>query len=321
MKQVIAIGIVLALSFGMLICVHLTKSGERILVATTTSLYDTGLLEVIRNRFEEEYGIGLHFVPKGTGMAIEQAKRGDVDAILVHAPSREYQFMQEGYGVIRKVIAYNFFAIVGPPNDPAQIRNLSPLEALQKIAVSGEAGRCLWVSRGDESGTHLKEKGLWTDAGFDPSRLRDEPWYIESFGGMGAALRMADEKRAYTLADVGTYLKYYKDGWIDLEALVERGEELLNVYSVIAVNPSAHPEVNFDQTIAFIKFLVSENGQRIIGEYGLEEYGRPLFYPAVNLLEENTDSELASWIRRYAFFDNTECPPEYRIGHNELHGE
>ena len=321
MRGMIAVVIILALgSLSMLVYTHLTQSGQRIVVATTTSLHDTGLLEVIKNRFEGEYDMELYFVPRGTGIAIQHAKRGDADAILVHSPPQEYQFMREGYGVVRKVIAYNFFAIIGPSDDPAGIRNLPPLEALQKIAEAGRTGRVRWVSRGDGSGTHMKEKSLWIDSGFDPLQLRGEDWYIESYLGMGAALRMAYEKGAYTLADVGTYLKYHKDRLVDLEALVEHGEELLNVYSVIATNPSVHPGPNFGRVITFIKFLVSEEGQRIIGEYGREDYGRPLFYPAVDLLKENTDPELASWIRKHAFFENSECPPEYRMGHDELYG-
>lgn len=291
------------------------RSASKLLVATTTSLYDTGLLDVIADHYRAEYGTDLYFIALGSGQSLEHAKRGDADAVLVHAPELELQFLQENAGGARKIIAYNFFAIVGPREDPAGIENLPPLEALLRIAQVGAT----WVSRGDNSGTHLKEKGLWRNAGFDPIKLGGESWYLELSKGMGATLRVANERRAYTLADIGTYLKYQKDGLIDLEVLVGKGKELLNVYSVMAVNPSTNPHLNFDGAVRFIEFLVSREGQELIGEFGRSEFGRPLFYPTVELLRENTDSQLAEWIREYAFFENSECPPRYRFGQEGLY--
>jgi tungstate transport system substrate-binding protein len=294
---------------------------ERLIVSTTTSLYDTGLLDAIEARFEARYPIDLNFISVGTGIAIKHAERGDADLILVHAPTQELKFLTDGIGVNRKIIAYNFFAIVGPETDPAEITGLQPLEALQKIVESGRSGDALWISRGDNSGTHSKEKELWTEAGFDWEALSKEAsWYVNAGSGMGATLKIAEEMSAYTLADMGTYLKYYREGLISLKVLVDQGKELLNVYSAIAVNSTLHPDVNFKGAMTFIKFLTSEEGQQIIEQYGKDLFGQSLFYPAVRLFEENADQEIAKWIREFAFFDGYECPPEYRMDYEDLYG-
>jgi tungstate transport system substrate-binding protein len=161
---------------------------------------------------------------------------------------------------------------------------------------------------------------LWTDAGFNWNTLAKESWYINVGSVMGETLKKADYFSAYTLADMGTYLKYYNDGLISLKVLVEQQKDLLNVYSAIAVNQTLHPRVNFDGAITFMKFLISDEGQQIIEQYGKGEYGQSLFYPAVRLLKENTDSTIAQWIREYAFFNGSECPSEYRKGYPELYG-
>ena len=292
---------------------------RRLIVSTTTSLYDTGLLDEIEDRFEERHQVDLNFISAGTGLAIEHAENGDADLIFVHAPSKERAFMEDGYGVCRKIIAYNFFTVVGPKDDPVKISGLSPLEALTEIVVGGRAGESLWVSRGDDSGTHTKEKALWTAAGYDWQELRDESWYRESGTGMGKTLQIAEEYMAYTLADMGTYLKYRVDELITLEVLVDEGEELLNVYSTIVVNPETHSETNFDDAIDLIKYLISDDGQGIIEEYGVKTYERNLFSPAVELLKKRTNPILAEWIENFAFFDGSECPPEYRLEQTELY--
>ncbi|MEA2090085.1 MAG: substrate-binding domain-containing protein [Thermoproteota archaeon] len=296
-----------------------TFTKERLFVTTTTSLFDTGLLDEIEVPFEEKYHIDLSFISVGTGQAIQHARRGDADMILVHAPSKEFPFLEDGYGVCRKIIAYNFFAIVGSETDPAKINMSSPTYALQKIVESGRLGDAKWVSRGDDSGTHTKEKSLWATAGFNWTSLKEESWFLEAGAGMGKTLLAAEEFSAYTLADVGTYLKYYKDGLIGLKDLVTEGEGLLNVYSAIAVNPSLHKDINFEGTITFIKFLISEDGQQVIKEYGKKQYGRSLFYPTVKLLKENINPTLVQWIKNYAFLEGYECPPEYQEGHEELY--
>jgi len=295
--------------------VFATTQKEKLIVSTTTSLYDTGLLDTIEDVFEAKYPIDLYFISVGTGLAIKHAQRGDADMILVHAPSKEISFLENGYGVNRKIIAYNFFTIVGPEEDPAQIKDLSSTQAITKIVEASAR----WVSRGDYSGTHTKEKGLWTAAGFDWETLRNEDWYIEAGASMGKTLQIANELSAYTLADMGTYLKYYSEQMISLKVLVDQGKELLNVYSAITVNQTLPEEANFEGSITFIKFLASEKGQQIIAEYGQDTYGRSLFYPAVNLLKESTDPTLVQWIQEYAFFNGSECPPEYRNGHPELY--
>jgi len=289
-----------------------TTRKERLIVSTTTSLYDTGLLDEIEAYFEVKYPIDLNFISAGTGIAIKNAENGDADLILVHAPSQELKFLKSGVGVNRKIVAYNFFAIVGPENDPAKIDGLPPVDALKKIVETGRKGNALWISRGDNSGTHSKEKALWIKAGFSWENLSQESWFIWPSGGMGKTLLMAEEKSAYTLTDMGTYLKYYKEGLISLKILVSQGKQLLNVYSAIAVNPALHSHVNFKGAMTFIKFLVSQEGQQIIEQYGKDTHGQSLFHPAVKLLKENTDQETADWIREIAFFDGYECPPNYR---------
>jgi tungstate transport system substrate-binding protein len=292
---------------------------NRLIISTTTSLFDTGLLDEIKTQFEKACSINLNFISVGTGLAIKFAERGDADMILVHAPSKEFPFLEGGYGLSRKIIAYNFFAIVGPETDPAEIEGLSPEEALTRIVDAGRDGAARWVSRGDDSGTHTKEKELWTATNFDVATLQEENWYIEAGAGMGRTLQMAEEHSAYTLADLGTYLKHYHGNLITLRILVSQGQPLLNVYSAIAVNKTLHPDANFDGAITFIKFLVSEKGQQIINDYGKDTYGQGLFYPAVKLLEENTDQTLVQWIQEYAFLNGYECPPEYQNGHQELY--
>ncbi len=295
------------------------KVKEKLVVSTTTSLFDTGLLDDLKDKFENKYDIDLYFISVGTGLALQHARRGDADIVLVHAPSKELSFMEDGVVVNRKIIAYNFYAIVGPKEDPAGIKDLKPTEAFKKIDEAGKAGKALWVSRGDNSGTHIKEKELWIAVSLDSTRLKDEPWYLESGTGMGRTLLIANEKDAYTLADMGTYLKYHRDGNIMLEPLVTQGKELLNVYSVMAVNPKVHPDLNFDGATKFEKFLISNLTQEIIGNFEKEKYGRSLFYPAVQMTKENKNNELTRWIKDYAYFNNTECPKKYRYGHHELY--
>ncbi len=297
-----------------------TTTKERLIISTTTSLYETGLLDAIEARFEAENSIDLNFISVGTGIAITHAERGDADLILVHAPTQELEFLTDGIGVNRKIVAYNFFTIVGPETDPAEIMELSPIEALQKIMEKGRDGKALWISRGDNSGTHSKEKALWNMSGFNWETLSTESsWYINAGSGMGATLKIAEEMSAYTLADMGTYLQYYYEGLISLKVLVSQGKELLNVYSAIAVNPALHPDVNFKGAMTFIRFLTSEEGQQIFEQYGKDTFGQSLFHPAVKLLKENADLEIAKWIREFAFFDGYECPPEHRLDYEDLY--
>lgn len=289
---------------------------RRLIVSTTTSLYDTGLLNYLEEKFESKYPIDVTFISAGTGQAIETAKRGDADLILVHSPKLEESFLEEGCGVSRKIFAYNFFVIVGPESDPAKVTGLNATEALKRIAAYGESSQTqkVWVSRFDNSSTHNKEQSLWTAAGFNYTEISNKPWYYRASAGMGETLLMAEEFSAYTLADVGTYTKYVTDDRISLCKLIAESRDLLNVYSAIAVNQTRCPNVNFEDAITFIKFLISSEGQQLI-----EDYGQSLFYGAVELLKENSQTEIASWISD-AFIKGYECPPQYRDNrHAELY--
>jgi tungstate transport system substrate-binding protein len=323
-SQILTLGIaiiMLAAVGGLYILQSQAKLGKtRLVVSTTTSLYDTGVLDVVEEVFEAKSDVDLYFISVGTGLAITHAQRGDADMILVHAPSKERIFMEDGYGVCRKIIAYNFFSIVGPEEDPAEIEAVSPVEAFQTLREMGRESSAVWVSRGDDSGTHTKEKGLWTTAGFDVNELTEEGWYREAGAGMGKTLQISDEFSAYTLTDMGTYLKYYKDDLIGLEVRVGAGEELINVYSAIAVSEDSNPDANFEGAIEFIEFLVSEEGQSIFAGYGVDTYGTALFNPAVNLLRDGSDPITASWIKSAAYFNGSECPAEYRAGQTKLYG-
>lgn len=292
---------------------------RRIIVSTTTSLYETDLLKAIETAFEAKHPINVQFISAGTGIAIEHARNGDADLILVHSPSQEKMLLQEGYGVSRKIIAYNFFTIVGPQNDPAQITGLNVTEALKKIADYGinqtDPNIKVWFSRGDNSGTHSKEQSLWKSAGFNYTIISAEAWYASAGAGMGETLLKAEEKSAYTLSDIGTYLKYYeKDHLITLKSHLRETYDLLNVYSAIAVNQTRQHHVNFDDVITFIKFLISDECQRLIEDFGKNDYGQSgrLFHAAANLVEQNSTEQIAQWIRKYAYIDNSECPPQYR---------
>ena len=295
-------------------------TGDRTLVvSTTTSLYNTGVLDAIEEVFEAENNVDIYFISVGTGLAITHAQRGDADMILVHAPSKELAFMKGGHGVNRKIIAYNFFSIIGPDDDPAGVNGLPPIKALSVIVQKGRAGETLWVSRGDDSGTHTKEKGLWNAAGFDVSSLRNEIWYREAGAGMGKTLQIAEELDAYMLTDMGTYLKYSTDELVSSDVHVGTGEELINVYSAIAVNPNSQSDVNFDDAIKFIGFLASPSGQEIFKTYGVESYDRALFNPAVQMLKDRDDAATAEWVEAAAFFEGSECPPEYMAGEKSLY--
>ena len=251
------------------------SSQPRLRVATTTSLYDTGLWEYLEPMFEEKYNVELDIMYAGTGRALEYGRRGDVDIITIHSEAREEQFVAEGYGVQRVPFAYNYFLIVGPEADPAGIKDLNPQEAFKKLMGTGSGS---FISRGDASGTHSKEKAIWKEAGFDYEAVRKAgSWYIEAGSGMGPTLMMASEKQAYTLTDMGTYLAY--QGKLELVPIIDKGDILLNVYSAIAINPEKIPETKIDMANNLITFLTSPEIRELIGDYGVKEYGIPLFTP------------------------------------------
>ncbi len=225
--------------------------------------------------FEEKYNVELDVMYAGTGKALEYGRRGDVDIITVHSEAREEQFIADGYGIKRVPFAYNYFLIVGPESDPAGIRGLSPEDAFNKLMDTGEGSV---ISRGDDSGTHSKEKAIWKEAGYDYEVVQKAgAWYIEAGSGMGSTLMMASEKQAYTLTDMGTYLSY--KGKLELVPIVDKGDILLNVYSAIAVNPENAPKTKIEMANNLINFLISPEIQELIGDYGVEEYGVQLFIP------------------------------------------
>lgn len=269
------------LALAVLCCSAGAADGARLKLATTTSLQDTGLLDLIKEKFDEKYNVSLDVVSGGTGIAIQYGERGDVDVLLVHDKDRELKFVQDGHGLERRCIAYNYFYIVGPKDDPAGIKGLNASRALAVIMQEGKASpdRIRFVSRGDNSGTHSREKQLWKKAGLNYSQVNSSgPWYIDAGQGMGATLNIANEKQAYTLSDMSTFMAYQGD--LTLVPLIEGGNDLLNVYVAMAVNPVKHPGVNCTLASQFINFLVSDEGQDLIASYGIEKFGVPLFSPA-----------------------------------------
>jgi tungstate transport system substrate-binding protein len=307
-------------------------SKRRLFISTTTSLYDTGLLDAIEADYESSHPVDLNIVAVGTGVAIQQAESGDADIVLVHAPSTELTFLEGGYGVNRKIIAYNFFTIVGPADDPAQISGKTANEAMSSLLTYGQnladqSGQTrIWVSRGDNSGTNTKEKSLWTAAGYNYTELSTEPWFAVTGQGMGATLTFADQKNAYTLSDIGTYLKFHSDGTIEITALLTEEQSLLNVYSVMAVNKDTvqanqtiHDQINFNDAMDFVQYLITPATQQLINDFGKDTYGEPLFYQAVQPLKDNAPQPIVGWIQDYAFFEGSECPPQYRSGYPELY--
>lgn len=299
---------------------------EQLIISTTTSLYETGVLDVLKTEFEADHPVyNVSFIPQGTGLAIQTAKNGDADMILVHNPSQELDFMETGYGVNRKIFAYNYFIIVGPESDPAGIGGMASLDALITVAEVGAAGEAQWVSRGDNSGTHSKEKSLWATTGLDLEELKTQsygesadPWYIEAGAGMTATLRLANQKDAYTLTDVATYLKNYANGNIELVKVVDSGKDTLNVYSAIVCDPEENPRDMFDVSMGFVHFLISDEVQSILETYGEEVFGSPLFNPWVPELE-TSDAQIVNWVKEFAYFDGYECPPEYRYQAGDLY--
>ena len=242
-----------------------------IVLATTTSTQDTGLLDVLVPAFEKKYNVSVKTVAVGTGEAIAMGKRGDADVLLVHARSQEDAFVSEGYGVNRKDVMYNFFYLVGPKDDPAGIASApNTIAAFKKIAEKGAT----FISRGDKSGTNTKELSIWAKAGITPSSAKNS-WYMESGQGMGATLTMADEMNAYTLVDSGTWYAY--ESKLYMKIVTQGDLFLFNPYGVIAVNPAKFSNVHYNSAMAFVNFITSAEGQNIIANY--KKNGHQLFVP------------------------------------------
>ena len=246
-------------------------ASRSLLVGTTTTTQDTGLLDAIGADFTRHTGLRARFVVAGSGQTLQTAGRGDVDVVLVHSPSDELAFIGDGNGIDRRLVMHDDFIVLGPASDPARIRGLAAVPAFRALAASAAP----FVSRGDGSGTNVKELALWKAAGVDP---KGKAWYAESAAGQLATLQLAAQRRAYVFADRGTWLANQKL-LPDLAVLVDGGPELLNVYHVIRVSPVKFPKVDDAGAKAFADYLTGADGQRFIASFGVDRFGVPLFTP------------------------------------------
>jgi tungstate transport system substrate-binding protein len=258
--------------------VGIAAAQKNVILATTTSTQDSGLLDVLLPIFEKKTGYFVKTIAVGSGQAMAMGAKGEADVLLVHSPAAEKKFMADGNGVERRLVMHNDFIILGPPADPAKIKGTKKAaEAFKKIAASGS----VFMSRGDKSGTHAKEMDVWKAAGV---KYEGEKWYQQTGLGMGQTLAVAAEKKTYTLADRGTYLALQKR--LGLDILVEGDGILLNIYHVIEVNPKKWPKANFAGAKAFGDFMVSKETQNVIKTFGIDKFGSPLFFPDAGKKEE-----------------------------------
>ncbi|KDR94867.1 tungstate transport system substrate-binding protein [Peptoclostridium litorale DSM 5388] len=278
MKKLLSILMALVLSIGLFAgCTGEKAEPEQvqngsIILSTTTSTRDSGLLDYILPEFTKDTGIEVKVVAVGTGKALEMGKNGEADVLLVHAKASEEAFVEAGDGLERHDVMYNDFVLVGPQGDPAGVKEAAPSDivaAFEKI----NSDKLKFVSRGDDSGTHKKELALWSDTGITP----EGDYYVEAGSGMADVLKMADEMKAYTLTDRATYLNL-KDN-LSLEIAVEKDEKMFNQYGVIPVNPEKTENINAQGAKAFVDWLLSEKAQKMISEYGVDRFGMPLFTP------------------------------------------
>lgn len=269
---------VLAFIFSVLPAIAAQPKQKNIIMATTTSTQDSGLLDVLLPIFEKKTGYFVKTIAVGSGQAMAMGQKGEADVLLVHSPDAEKKFIADGYGINRRLVMHNDFIIVGPPSDPAGIKGMKlAAEAFKKIAASS----AIFMSRGDNSGTHAKEKAIWKTAGI---KAEGQKWYQQTGLGMGQTLNVASEKKTYTLADRGTYLALKKN--LGLVILSEGDAILLNIYHVIEVNPAKWPKVNAAGAKAFAAFMVSKQTQKIIKTFGVDKFGSPLFFPDAGKKEE-----------------------------------
>jgi len=254
----------------LMLAVACGDASHELILATTTSTQDSGLLDVLVPLFENQMGYSVKTIAVGSGAALRLGEEGEADVILAHSPDAEEEFMAAGHGADRRLVMHNDFVIAGPAEDPAGIRGLDDAaEAFRRIAAAGTT----FLSRGDESGTHTKELKIWGSAGVEPSGS----WYQETGAGMAQTLLVADEKRGYTLSDRGTYLAQRDN--LALEVLVEGDPALFNVYHVIQVNPAKSGRINEAGAAAFVEFITSDAVQKVIRGFGEDKYGQPLFVP------------------------------------------
>ncbi len=247
----------------------------RVIMATTTSTENSGLLDYLLPVFEEDTGYQVEVVAVGTGKALQMGEDGEADVLLVHAKESEEEFVAAGHGLERFDVMYNDFIIIGPKDDPAKIGEIASNDVVKALEAISES-QSVFVSRGDDSGTHKKELACWKQANIEPQG----DWYVEAGKGMGDVIQMAEEMNGYTLSDRATYLSMREN--IGLEILVEGDEQLFNQYGVIAVNPDKNDQINAEGAQAFIDWILSEKAQKLIAEFGQEEYGQSLFIPNAN---------------------------------------
>lgn len=245
---------------------------KELILSTTTSTEDSGLLGYLLPIFTEETGIEVKTVAVGTGKALENGRAGDADVLLVHAKAAEEEFVKEGHGLRRSDVMYNDFVLVGPADDPAKLKEDSGDNILRSLETLADS-ETLFLSRGDDSGTHKKELQIWEEAGIKP----EGEWYLEAGQGMADTLKIASEKEAYTITDRATFLKMQDE--LDLEILVEGDDNLFNQYGIIPVNPDKNEFINGGAAEKFEKWMLSEEVQELIGKFGIEEYGQALFVP------------------------------------------
>ena len=273
-----AVAVGLMAVFALLAAAGCGGGGSELILATTTSTQDSGLLDVLVPAFEDGNDYNVKVIAVGSGEALKMGERGDADVLLVHSPKAEQEFMDGGHGTNRQLVMHNDFIIVGPADDPAGIADAADAAAaMQAIADAGSS----FISRGDDSGTNARELSLWEAAGIDPA---GESWYEESGQGMGATLQIADQKSAYTLSDRATYLSQQDN--LDLKLLFEGDPKLLNIYHVIQVNPDKSDGLNTDGAAAFSTYILSHEGQKLIGEFGVDKYGQQLFVPDAGKSED-----------------------------------
>jgi tungstate transport system substrate-binding protein len=241
-----------------------------VILSTTTSTVDSGLLDDLIPRFEKKTGYRVKTIAVGTGQALAMGEKGEADVLLVHAPASEKKLVDSGVAINYQLVMHNDFIVVGPAADPAKIKGKTAADAFKAIEASG----AVFISRGDDSGTNKKELSLWKEAGIVPT---GKPWYQESGQGMGATLLLASEKAGYTLTDRATYLAQKTN--VKLEILSEGDKPLLNIYHVMQVNPEKFSKVNAAGAKAFVEFMIAPETQKIIGEFGKDKYGEALFFP------------------------------------------
>lgn len=325
-----------------------TPAPVSIMVSTTSSLRDTGLEDngidsnttgTIKQAFQTRYPwITVNFVSQGTGAAIATAQRGDADMILVHSPSQELNFLKGGYGVNRKIIAYNFFIIIGPANDPAGIKGMTNVsQALGTLFTAAQTNQQVqWVTRNDSSGTATAEQNLWKAAGYNYTKLLTEQssWFHATGTVMGQSLLVANNgigggPQTYILSDTGTYLAYYNQNNINLQPIIQSQKALLNVYSAIIDDPrnANLTDTQFDASMIFVNWLVSAEGQQVISDFGVSTYHQQLFSPFVPIASGTApNATLLSWVQSYAYIsenntisaNGTECPSQYRYNAGDL---